>query len=262
TQKSKLDNAPSVAEITFIPAFCRSSRVGFALESILDINLESQSPREMLAMVMAAQNRLRAGNALDIPGEAAIRKLKITGGNGQDYVGAGMRSVHSISVSGNIGEFGFCSFGDGECTVHGRVGRFFGHSIHSGILVVNGHASHCVGALGVGGMIAIYGNAGDRVATCLRGADVIVRGSVGSYAGIGMQDGCLIIGGNAGPNMGQSMKKGTIYLRGEAESISSDIEELRLREPDRLKIGLLMIKAGIKSTGKEFRVYRPVQSEL
>jgi len=46
-----------------------------------------------------------------------------------------------------------------------------------------------------------------------------------------------------------------------AESVSDDIEEQRLREPDRLKIGMLMLKSNIKSSGKEFRVYRAVRED-
>jgi methylamine---glutamate N-methyltransferase subunit B len=191
-----------------------------------------------------------------------LKKLTVTGCAGQNHVGAGLRRVHEIALTGPVGDYGFCSFGDGECRIEGTVGNYFGHSIHSGIIIVNGHAGHSLGALGIGGTIAVYGNAGDRVATCLRGGEVLVRGSVGKHAGIGMQNGCLIIGGNAGPNLGHQMRHGTIYLRGDAESVSSDVEEHRLREPDRLKIGLLMLKAGIKASGKDFKVYRHIHSEL
>jgi glutamate synthase domain-containing protein 3 len=72
-----------------------------------------------------------------------------------------------------------------------------------------------------------------------------------------MQSGTLVIGGNAGENLGHQLRGGSIYIRGEAKSISPDIEEARLREPDRLKLSLLLMKAGIKASAlKEFRVYR------
>lgn len=199
--------------------------------------------------------------ACDDAGVAPLQTVSVVGAKGQDYIGTGIRGVHSINIQGSIGDFGMCSFGDGECNLDGNVGSFFGHSIHSGILVVRGDASHCVGALGVGGLISIYGVAGDRVAVGMQGADVMIRGSVADYACLGMQSGSLVVGGNAGRHLGKAMRGGTIYLRGEAESVSEDVEEHRLREADRLKIGLLMLKAGIKPTGKEFRVFRPIQGE-
>ena len=182
----------------------------------------------------------------------------IQGAHGQDFIGAGFRNVTEVQVHGAIGDFGFCSFGDGECQVDGNVGSFFGHSIASGIIIVRGHVKKAVGALGTGGLIAIFGNASDRAAVGMQGADVVVRGSVANYAGLGMQSGTLIVGGSAGLHLGHGMRGGTIYIRGDAESISPDIEEQRIREPDRLKIGMLMLKSSIKSAGKEFRVFHSI----
>jgi len=234
------------------------------LTTTLHIDLATTTPLEML-LAIQKQHQERLGStpiSESNPDGLSLPRLEVVGAIGQDYIGSGIRGVHSISISGSVGDFGLCSFGDGECSIDGRAGEFFGHSIQSGILILNGHASHAVGALGVGGLVAVYGNAGDRVAVGLQGADIVIRGSVGSHAGLGMHGGCLIVGGNAGQHMGHRMRTGTIYLRGEAQSVSPDIEEVRLREPDRLKIGLLMLKAGIKSTGKEFRVYRPIHAEL
>lgn len=178
---------------------------------------------------------------------------------GADFLGCGLRAKGTVQFHGDLGDFACMSFRTADATVEGSVGNFFGHSIHSGSITVRGHAKNGVGTLGTGGLISIYGNASDRVAAGLQGADIVVRGSVGSLAGLGMREGSLVIGGNAGADLGRGMRAGTIYLRGDAESISPDIEEVRMREPDRLKIGLLMLKAGIKSAGKEFRVFRPAQ---
>ena len=230
------------------------------LEFICNINLDTVSPLEMLHSIQKQKHELLLASR-DDAGEAPSQSVSVVGAKGQDYIGAGIRSIQSIAIQGSIGDFGMCSFGDGDCNIEGNVGSFFGHSIHSGILVVRGNASHSVGALGVGGLITIDGNAGDRVAVGMQGADVVIRGSVADYACLGMQSGSLVVGGNAGKQLGKAMRGGTIYLRGEAESVSDDIEEHRLREPDRLKIGLLMLKAGIKLAGKEFRVFRPVQGE-
>lgn len=227
-------------------------------EFSLSFNLETDSPSQILEQIQSHVARLVAAPESENSVQSSI---SIENANGHDFVGAGIRSVGKVRIQGTIGDFCMCSFGDGECNIEGNVGDFFGHSIQSGILVVRGHAKNGVGAMGAGGLVTIYGNAGERVGLGMQGADIVIRGSAEAYAGLGMQSGTLIIGGNAGPNFGHQMRGGTIYLRGEAESLSPDIEEHRLREPDRLKIGLLMLKSGIKSTGKEFRAFRPVQGE-
>ena len=228
-------------------------------ESSLNFQLESTSPAEILSAIQRYLRRVQPCETSDEESQSIV--VNITGAGGQNFIGAGIRGVSKVSIQGAIGQFGLCSYGDGECIVEGNVGDFFGHSLHSGVLVVRGHAKNAVGALGAGGLITIYGNAGQRIGMGLQGADVVIRGSVDSHAGLAMQSGTLIIGGNAGPHFGQGMRGGTIYIRGEAASICPNVEEQRLREPDRLKIGLLMLKSGIKSTGKEFRAYRSVQGE-
>jgi len=187
--------------------------------------------------------------------------IRIEGVAKQDSFGAGLQGIGSLEIHGELGDFGLCALHDCECRVDGNVGDFFCHSLKSGLVIVKGHAKNSLGALGWGGFLAIYGNAGNCLAVGLQGSEVVVRGSTGDFACLGMQSGCVVIGGNVGHELGKGMRGGTIYLRGDAESISSDIEEIRVREPDRLKIGLLMIKAGIKSAGKEFRMYRSVHGE-
>lgn len=229
------------------------------METALNFDLEEIPPMEMLSALQRHCNEWieQSINRSLLP----MVSVDIQGARGQDFVGAGFRNISEVAVQGTIGDFGFCSFGDGECQVEGNVGHFFGHSIASGIIIVRGHVKRSVGALGTGGLIAIYGNAGDRAAVGMQGSDVVIRGSVANYAGLGMQSGTLIVGGSAGLHLGHGMRGGTIYIRGEAESISSDIEEHRIREPDRLKIGMLMLKSSIKLVGKEFRVYHSVHQE-
>ncbi len=225
----------------------------------MNFDLETVSPMEMLKAIHLHTNSLRQESSDTSPLPSV--SVTITGARGQDFVGAGLRDISEVTVQGAIGDFGFCSFGDGECHVEGNVGSFFAHSIASGILVVRGHTKKSVGALGSGGLVAIYGNTGERAAVGMQGADLVVRGSVSNYAGLGMQSGTLIVVGSAGLHLGHGMRGGTIYIRGDAESISPDVEEQRLREPDRLKIGMLMLKSEIKSVGKEFRVFRSIHAE-
>ncbi len=229
------------------------------METGLNFDLERVSPTEMLNAI-----QLHVSEVLNQSIDGSILPMVsvgVQGARGQDFIGAGIRNISEVKVHGEIGDFGFCSFGDGECRVEGNVGHFFGHSVASGIILVRGHVMTSVAALGTGGLIAIYGNAGDRAAVGMQGADVVIRGSVANYAGLGMQSGTLIVGGSAGLHLGHGMRGGTIYIRGEPESISPDIEEQRIREPDRLKIGMLMLKSRIKSVGKEFRMFHSIHQE-
>lgn len=190
--------------------------------------------------------------------ESESISVRVIDAAGQHYVGVGLADLKRVDVVGSVGDYAFCGMENCECSLEGNAGSFFGYSIASGLLIAKSGVADGVAAMGRGGLVAVYGSARDRAAVSLRGADVIVRGNVGACAGYGMRSGSLVVGGTAGEAMGQGMRGGTIYLRGEAASISEEIEEQRLREPDRLKLGLLLLKAGIKTTaGKEFRAYRP-----
>lgn len=190
--------------------------------------------------------------------ESLAPAIHITGASGQDFLGAGLNDLTSIMVSGHTGKFAFCGMDNCECTLEGDAGDYFGHSLASGLLICHGSVANGAGAMARSGLVAVYGSAGDRTAISLRGADVLIRGNAGALSGLDMRQGTLIIGGFAGEGLGTGMRGGVIFLRGDAPNISPDIEEHRLREPDRLKLGLLLLKAGIKTTvGKEFRVFRP-----
>ena len=176
---------------------------------------------------------------------------------GCDFVGCGLKDLLKAETGASVGAYGFANTDNCECVVQGNAGDYFGHSQLSGTLTVMGSVSDSLGAMATGGLNVVLGDAGNRAGVSLRGADLLVRGDVGSHAGYRMESGTLVIGGNAGPNLGAQMRGGSIYIRGEAQSISSDIEEARLREPDRLKLSLLLMKAGIRASAlKEFRVYR------
>lgn len=184
-------------------------------------------------------------------------EVEIHGKTAQPYLLSGYRLRGHLKVAGSVGDFCFMSFGESEGIIEGNAGDYLAHSIHSGALFVHGDAGSGLASLGQGGLVSVYGNAGARVALGMQGADVVIRGNAGSFCGLGMQSGSIVIGGNVGEEMGKGMRGGIIYVRGEVLSISSDIEEVRMREPDKLKIGLLMLKAGVNATGKEFKVFRP-----
>ena len=194
---------------------------------------------------------------LDVQNGAAM-ELMVREAAGQHYVGVGLTNLNRVEIDGAVGDYALCGSDQCETTIQGNAGDFLGHSFRSGVVIITGNAGDSVGAMGVGGLIAVYGSAGNRVGVSLQGADVLIRGNAGADVGFGMRSGTIIIGGSAGPNMGRGMRGGTIYVRGEATDVCGEIEEVRMREPDRLKLGLLLMKSGIKSSsGKEFRVYRP-----
>ena len=114
------------------------------------------------------------------------------------------------------------------------------------------------GAFSRGGLITLLGNAGRRVGAGMCGGEIVVKGSIGSQAAMEMTAGTLLIFGNAGAMLGQDMLGGTIYLRGKAASLAPQLEECRLKEADRLRIGLLLLKSGVQGDARDFRVLKVV----
>jgi methylamine---glutamate N-methyltransferase subunit B len=217
----------------------------------------SQIPAGQLRHAIAASLQSTSAHP-HVQSEESLVQVNVREARGQHYVGVGLAHLHRVNIDGSVGDYALCGSDQCECNIDGNANDFLGHSLRSGVVIATGNAGHAVGAMGTGGLIAIYGSAGDRAGVSMRGSDVLIRGNAGSNVALGMRAGTIVIGGSAGEQMGHGMRGGTIYLRGDAPAISRDIEEQRLREPDRLKLGLLLLKAGIKATaGKDFRVFRP-----
>ncbi len=183
-------------------------------------------------------------------------EAEIVGAEGQPAVAAGI--IHSIKiiVHGVIGDYGFAMIDGSECEVVGDVGAACGHSLLAGSILVRGHAGSALGAFGVGGFVATHWSAGDRCAMCNAGTEFVIRSDVGRQAAWGMKGGTLVIGADAKEGLGDSMTGGTIYIRGKAESVAPHLKENRMKDADSLKLGLLLVRAGIKADPKDFRVYR------
>lgn len=200
---------------------------------------------------------LLSQQSMETAAETSAVAIRVVGDGVHHFVGVGVNHPNHIDVIGSVGDYAFCGADNVEVTIDGDAGEFAAHSLRSGQVVIKGSVTDSLGSMAVGGLVAVYGTAGARTGICLDGADIFVRGNVGAEAGYCMQQGTIIIGGNAGEKLGKGLQGGTIYLRGDVVSVSEDIEEQRLREPDRLKLGLLLLKAGIKTpSGKEFRVFR------
>lgn len=211
--------------------------------SEIEIDLNGLSAEQLAA-------RLR-----DLAAGQAVR-LKADDARQLDGVGAGMSNSTSIHVDGSLGHFAFLLAQQASVEVSGNVGDGCGHSLVSGAISVHGSAAGCVGAFATGGFIAILGNAGSRCGLGLSGGDVFVRSTVGDEAGHSLRGGTLVLGNGAGRELGRGMTDGIIYVRGEVKSLSANTRAVRMKDPDYMRLGLLLARAGIKSDGKEFKAYR------
>jgi len=189
--------------------------------------------------------------------KANLRKIRIGPCKGESLVASGWQVNNAIVLDGDLGDYCLSHFHGAEADVLGSIGHCGVQAIQSGAVIIRGHAGNAIAAYGTGGLVAVYGNAGKRAAVALDGADVLVRGSVGTQAAYAMRSGSLIIGGSAGAELGQGMTGGVIYIRGEPASVAKQLREVKMREADRMRLGLILLKAGVKSTGREFRVFRP-----
>jgi methylamine---glutamate N-methyltransferase subunit B len=193
----------------------------------------------------------------DVTSNAPLRKILIGPCNGESMVASGWHGNNSIVLDGDLGDYCLSHFNGVEADVRGNIGHCGAQAIQSGSIIIRGHAADAIAAYGTSGLVAVYGNAGKRAAVALDGADVLVRGSVGTQAAYAMRSGSLIIGGSSGAELGKGMIGGVIYIRGEPTSIAKHLHEVRMREPDRMRLALILLKAGVKSTGRDFRVFRP-----
>ncbi|MCA9131836.1 MAG: hypothetical protein KDA45_01720 [Planctomycetales bacterium] len=169
---------------------------------------------------------------------------------------AGLSAEITIDVEGAVGSFLFLLGTNAQVEVKGNVGNGCAHSMHSGRVVVRGNAGHDAGAFAVGGFLAILGQAGDRCGHGLAGGDVLVRSKVGRQAGYGMSGGVLVLGNGAGEELGYGMSGGVIYVRGEVKSTAATIRPTRMKDSDSMRLSLLLVRAGIKTSGAEFKAYR------
>ncbi len=184
-------------------------------------------------------------------------EIQIAGANGQAALCGGLTQSLKIVLAGSAGAyFGMLNAG-ADLDLSGDAGVCCGHSMNAGAILVRGHAGASLAALARGGFIGVHGSAKDACGLGLNGADVIVRQTVGARAGQAMRSGNLILGNDAGPELGLDATGGTIYLRGEAASIADCMREVKMKDSDSMRLGLLLVRAGIRAATKEFRIYRP-----
>lgn len=172
---------------------------------------------------------------------------------------AGFDRPLSISIEGNVGDFAFLMSDRADFEVQGNAGVGCCHSLSSGSTLIRGRAGDSLGAFARGGFIAVHGTAGRRAGLRLVGADVFVRSTVGDEAGYGMRGGTLVLGNGAGEQVGLGMSGGLIYIRGDVKSVADSARQVRMKDAESLRLSLFLARAGIKSAGAEFKVYRARQ---
>lgn len=187
-------------------------------------------------------------------------EIQVSGAAGQAALCSGISQTLKIVITGSAGPyFGMLNAG-ADLDLSGDAGLCCGHSMNSGAILVRGHAGQSLGALARGGFIGVHGSAKDACGLGLAGADVIVRQTVGARAGQSMRSGTLILGNDAGAELGLDASGGTIFLRGEAASIADCMREVKMKDSDSMRLGLLLVRAGIRAATKDFRIYRPRQA--
>lgn len=195
--------------------------------------------------------------------DAQAEEVQLLGVNGHNGLASGIESSVKITLVGNVGAYFAMLNAGAEFEITGDAGAACGHSMTAGGILLRGHAGHSLGAFAQGGFIGVHGTAREACGLGLRGADLVVRQTVGARAAFAMRSGNLVLGHDAGPDLGKNCVGGTIYLRGEAASVANSLQEVRMRESDAMRLGLLLVRAGIKAATKEFRIYRPrVKSEV
>lgn len=177
----------------------------------------------------------------------------ITGVADRDHLLMGLDAPLDLVVDGPLGDYAFAFNRQTKIRVEGAVGAGVAEGMSSGAIRVRGDAGVGAGTAIRGGTLAIYGGAAANCGAALQGGEVFVRGNVGPGAAAGATGGTIVIGGDAADGLGDAMHGATIFIRGNVASLGRGVREAPLRERERLRLGLLLINAGIRGEARDFR---------
>lgn len=221
------------------------------------IDASSLNDRQLVEAINNALEKTIAASAARPGGDGAsgdgLPTIQITGATGRDSFLVNLGIAANIQVDGVLGDYAFAFNRVTNIRMEGNVGDGAGEGMISGAVRVRGNAGVGAGTAISGGTLAIYGIAGDYCGAAMRGGELFVRGNVGAAAGAGSLWGTIVIGGDAGEGLGDAMRGSTIFLRGNAVSLGRGVREAPLREREKLRLGLLLINAGIRGDVKDFR---------
>lgn len=180
-------------------------------------------------------------------------RVELTGADGQHCALMQMDHPIRLRVLGSLGDYACAWNHETVVKVEGDVGDGAGEGMISGSLRVCGNAGLGVGTAMTGGTVAVYGTASHRVGAAMRGGGLFVRGDVGDDVGLGALAGTIVIGGDAGKNLGDPHSNVDVFIRGQAQSLAHGVVEASLWKKQEVKLGLLLISAGIRGSASDFR---------
>ena len=189
-----------------------------------------------------------------IDASAAIVRVRIVGAEQQDNLVTAIPPAQ-ILISGDVGNFCAAALRNADVEILGSAETGVAHSLQSGVVTVRNSCSAAAGAMAEGGLIVIHGDAGARCGAGLNGADIVVEGSVGPYAGMYMRQGTIVVLGRLGPMAGTGSTGGTWFVQGEVDNRPKQLVESRLKDADKLRLGLLLLNSGMDANAKDFRKY-------
>lgn len=189
-----------------------------------------------------------------INASTSIFRVRMVGAEQQDNLITAIPPAQ-ILISGNVGNFCAAALRNADVEILGNAETGIAHSLQSGVVTVHNNCSATAGAMAEGGLIVIHGNAGVRCGVGLNGADIVVEGSVGAYAGMYMRQGTIVVLGNVGPLAGLGSTGGTWFIQGEIDNPPKHLVESRLKDADKLRLGLLLLNSGMDANAKDFRKY-------
>lgn len=182
-----------------------------------------------------------------------MANILISDVDGQDSALMRLNHPVRIKMEGDLGNFAFAFNAQSSIKLTGNVGHGIADGMISGTIRIRGDAGAGAGASMTGGTLAIYGTAGNHCGAGMRGGGIFVKGDVGDEVGVGALSGMIVIGGDAGENLGDAMNNVNVFLRGTPKSLASGVVEAPLRKREELRLGLLLISAGIRGDAQDFR---------
>ena len=195
--------------------------------------------------------RQQWAEALDASGKHRIDVLERL-----ECFGPGFSHSGSLRVIGDLGDYAFSNLDQTDVRIKGNVGYAAGQSMRGGQMIVQGDAGAMLGANSAAGTIIVQGNVGDDCGAAIDGMDLVVVGNVANNLGRRMTSGSIIVGGDAGEDVGFGAIGGVLFIRGGIGSLDSSFGEVRMREPDRFRLSLILSKNRISMQPKDFRLYR------
>lgn len=183
------------------------------------------------------------------------KEFEILHPKGVHSLAAGLNATINVTVDGHVGYYCAGMNQLANIRIDGNAGPGIAENMISGEVVVTGNASQYAGASGHGGLLVIRGNASSRCGISMKGIDIVVGGSVGHFSAFMAQKGRLVICGDASNDLGDSIYEAQLFVRGKVARLGSDCIEKDMRPEHLEQLQMLLDKAKMKYSAKEFRRY-------